>query len=93
MSERPQLPPVLYVPTGGTRPDGSTELDLRRTQDGKLALLVYTALDRLVDRCGSEQPWVVVHTAALDELNDRQAYDVIFIDLHIPAEHRRSEGA
>lgn len=83
------VPPVLYVPceSGSTAP-GEARLTLRRTKDGRTALLAYTALDRLVACCGSDQPWVLVPTDRLDAIDDAQADDVIYLDITIPAHER-----
>lgn len=86
------LPPVLYVPTAGAQANGETALDMRETKDGRLALLVYTALDRLVSCCGDEQPWTLMPTEALDAVNDAHPYDVILVDLAIPEQYRRRAG-
>ena len=89
--ERPVVPPVLYVPCRAeTTETGQPKLELRRTKDGRTALLAYTALDRLVDGAGPDQPWVLVQTPALDELGKEQAFDVVYFDLRIPDEHRRN---
>jgi hypothetical protein len=60
--------------------------------DGRLALVAYTALDRLVDGCGRDQPWVVIPAAKLDEIDQHQPYDLILLDVEIPEEQRRKAG-
>jgi hypothetical protein len=93
MDRRGQVPPVLYVPCASEEVDeDGPSLDMRRTRDGRTALLVYTALDRLVDCCGELQPWVLVETGKLDAINDAQPYDVIYMDMRIPESERRSGG-
>ncbi|PXY19796.1 SAV_915 family protein [Prauserella endophytica] len=88
----PHLPPVLYLPTAPIAADGTgeTTVELRRTGDGRIALLAYTALDRLVECCGEHQPWLMVHTEHLPKLHERQPYDVILLDGEIPEELRRT---
>lgn len=94
MIGRPVVPPVLYVPCRAeTTESGQPKLDLRKTKDGRTALLVYTALDRLADGAGPNQPWVLVQTPALDELHREQAFDVVYLDLPIPEEHRWNGGS
>ncbi|WP_460525543.1 SAV_915 family protein [Flindersiella endophytica] len=44
--------------------------------DGRTALLVYSALDRLVTNCGEHQPWVVLPATALADI-DRQAWRLL----------------
>lgn len=86
----PQLPPVVYLPTGSH--DGrhtlQTDVELRRTPDGRLALLAYTAVDRLVECCGEHQPWMLVQTSDLQALHESQPYDVILVDAEIPEDLR-----
>lgn len=79
---RQVIPPVMYLPASpGDGADGEpAEIEMRRLLDGRVALLAYTALDRLADCCGSEQPWVLYKTDQLDELNKVSPYDVIVID-------------
>lgn len=90
---RPTVPPVLYVPTDGTTTEsGDARIALRTTRDGRTALLAYTALDRLVTCCGAEQPWLLVPTERLSEINATQAYDVVYLDLAIPEEHQHRAG-
>ncbi|GAA1975479.1 SAV_915 family protein [Amycolatopsis minnesotensis] len=81
----PSLPPVLYVPTARPSARGDdTAVELRRTDDGRTALLAYSALDRLVDCCGEGQPWVLLATENLPKIHERLAYDVIFLDTELP---------
>jgi hypothetical protein len=91
--QRPPLPPMLYVPSAGPSADGSLLLDLRRIDDGRLALLVYTALDRLHTGCGQHQPWALVPTQTLDEIDAVQPYDLVLVDVSLPAELRRTAAA
>ncbi|MBO1753160.1 hypothetical protein J4G33_15220 [Actinotalea sp. BY-33] len=86
---RPTVPPVLYLPSDGTTTaSGEAQVVLRTTRDGRTALLAYTALDRLVTCCGPAQPWLLVPTEQLSAINSTQPYDVVYLDLDIPEEHR-----
>jgi hypothetical protein len=69
--------------------DETLSVDLRPTRDGRLALLVYSALDRLVDCCGDEQPWVVMPTANLEKVRVETDFELILLDVVIPDEFRR----
>jgi hypothetical protein len=82
------IPPVVYLACGHTERESFVP-DRRTTEDGRVALLVYSALDRLLDCCGVHQPWVVVPTEKLDEIDRYAPYDVILLDTEIPAELRR----
>lgn len=69
-------------------------VDVRRTADGRVALLVYSALDRFVDCCGQDQAWAVVPTAGLEDFCDGTTFDLIFLDMMIPLDSRRTvDGA
>ncbi|MFI6027821.1 SAV_915 family protein [Amycolatopsis magusensis] len=83
------FPPAVYLPTG-PRYASETEalVELRRTPDGRTALLAYSALDRLVNCCGDQQSWVLMRTDKLDKLHAAQPFDVAYLDLEIPATHR-----
>lgn len=87
-AEMPIVPPVVYVPCAAV-PDGDeVQVVFRRTLDGRLALVIYTALDRLVDCCGPHQPWILLPTEKLAEVKKVQHYDVIYLDLEMPDEER-----
>ncbi|WP_026360321.1 SAV_915 family protein [Amycolatopsis nigrescens] len=90
----PELPPVIYVPTTPHR-NGNTEssIELRRTGDGRLALLAYSALDRLVACCGEHQAWVLVTSGNLPKLYAAQPYDVILLDAQLPEDLRYGHQA
>ncbi|MGH3623061.1 MAG: SAV_915 family protein [Sciscionella sp.] len=89
----PVVPPMLYVPCESHRSgDEELSIDSRRMRDGRLALFAYTALDRLVNCCGPHQPWVLMPTAHLDEVDRHHPHDVILLDVEIPEEHRRQGG-
>lgn len=89
MSERKRelpMPPVVYVPcTPGD--DGINHLAYRNLDDGRVALLVYTALDRLIDLAGDVH-WALLDWAALQQAQDLQHYDIILQDIRIPEDRR-----
>lgn len=87
------LPPVVYVPCSDDIQDGELSVDLRPIRDGRVALLVYSALDRLVSCCGPNQAWAVMPTADLDKIAERVRFDMILLDLEIPQEHRRKAAS
>ncbi|OLT14071.1 hypothetical protein BJF78_19880 [Pseudonocardia sp. CNS-139] len=72
--------------------DETVSVDLRPTRDGRTALLVYSALDRLVGCCGDRQPWVVMATASLDTVQEATRFDLLLLDVDIPPELRRRDG-
>lgn len=84
------VPPFVYVPCAPVRPgEEDLTVDLRRTREGQLALLAYTALDRLVDCCGPDQPWAVMPTADLENVRRATGFDIVVFDVEIPADRRR----
>lgn len=89
---RASIPPVLYLPVArATGVDEPLEIEMRTTTDGRLALLAYSAFDRLLDCCGPHQPYALVPTANLDRLKAEQPYDVVYFDMTIPDELRHTE--
>jgi hypothetical protein len=90
VAESVRFPPVVYVPCSPLDPsDDSLIVDLRPTRDGRLALLVYSALDRLVQCCGEKQPWVVMPTVNLEKVRRETNFELILLDVVIPDEFRR----
>jgi hypothetical protein len=86
------LPPVVYVPARQPGPgDSEVTLEMRALEDGRVALLVYSAVDRLVAACGEHQPWALLPTARLEELQGQDAeWDVVLLDPHLPEELRHA---
>ncbi|WP_235870642.1 SAV_915 family protein [Rhodococcus xishaensis] len=85
-----EFPPVVYLPCAKDVADPEhAEIELRRTRDGRMALLAYSALDRLHACCGAHQPWIVVGTPALDLVMKSQPFDLLLLDVVIPEAERR----
>lgn len=79
------LPPMVYMPAQEIRPgDDEFQVELRHTEQGAPALLVYSALDRLVDACGDAQPWALIRATDIDDLRHRLGYDLILLDAPLP---------
>ncbi|WP_175956711.1 SAV_915 family protein [Schaalia sp. Marseille-Q2122] len=81
------LPPVVYVPCVLDERN-EAHLALREMPDGRRALLVYTALDRLIDMAGEQTPWVLMDWAMLEEAQQVDGFDMIVKDIVIPEERR-----
>lgn len=81
-----EVQPAYYVPCVADS-DGELRVALRTTKDGRTALLIYSALDRLRAGAGSV-PWALLTLADLQRVKDETPYDVIYQDLRIPDEHR-----
>lgn len=84
--DRPFVPPALYLPSTGVPNAQGMEIELRRLRDGRMALLAYTAVDRLVKCMGPNQPWALFLTENLDALAKSQPFDVIMLDQRVPQE-------
>lgn len=82
------MPPVVYVPCIIDR-NGVRRLAMTRTVDGRMALLVYTALDRLVDLVGGDVSWALLDWDALERAREIEHYDVIVQDRKISLEGKR----
>lgn len=82
-------PPVLYVPlaNAAAKPE-DVQLQYRLTKDGRKALLAYSALDRLKNGMGDEQPWAVFPTATLEAFWDADRFDTVLLDLIMPVRLR-----
>ena len=65
------MPPVAYVPCAVDENDERHAV-LRYTNDGRIALLVYTALDRL-HRCAGDVPWALMDWAGLERIQEDMA--------------------
>jgi hypothetical protein len=87
------FPPVVYVPCSPDQSPEELTVDLRRTKDGRLALLVYSAMDRLIAHCGSAQPWTVILARDLEQVRLAMGVELILLDLDIPAQLRRTVGS
>ncbi|MGW5454950.1 SAV_915 family protein [Nocardia sp. NPDC003979] len=84
-----EFPPVVYLPVlSVVHRVEDAQILLRKTRDGRIACLAYSALDRLYECCGSAQPWMWVPTIALDGLQQEQPFELLILDLHIPEENR-----
>ncbi|PXY32825.1 hypothetical protein BAY60_08760 [Prauserella muralis] len=85
----PEFPPVVYLPCAThTEDPADAVVELRRTRDGRMALMAYSALDRLKYCCGEQQPWMVVPTPTLQRIQQVQPFELVLLDVIIPPEHR-----
>lgn len=80
---------MVYLPCGEHVADpAEAVVEMRQTRDGRLAMMTYSALDRLKYCCGEDQPWMVVPTPTLDDIRQAQPFDLVLLDIEIPEEHR-----
>lgn len=88
------LPPLVYAPchpsssAAGPEVSPGPDVVVRRTRDGRTAVVVYTALDRLRDACGTGHPWRLLTVDDLRRLKEEVGYDVLYLDLVMPPEER-----
>ena len=88
------FPPVVYVPCNKMStepgPDGrvSLEILMRMTRDGRVALLAYSALDRFHSLIGRTTDWALLTHDGLDEVFARQPFDLLLMDVEVPADSR-----
>lgn len=86
-------PPMLYVPCRRhVESADDLEVEYRPTRDGRMALLVYSALDRLHHCLGEDQPWFVLPTASLQVLHDVEPFDLVLLDVVVPEAERAGAG-
>jgi len=84
------FPPMIYLPCMRHVTDpADIEVAYRETKDGRVAVLVYSALDRLKTCCGDEQPWFVMPSAYLDEMYGVRPFDLVLLDVIIPDHERQ----
>ena len=78
-------PPVLYLPcTEHVQDPRDLVVRYQTTADGRRALLVYSALDRLQTCCGTDQPWFMLPTERLEALHRLDPFDLVLMDLIVP---------
>ncbi|WP_158885019.1 SAV_915 family protein [Amycolatopsis anabasis] len=80
MIEDDDAPTVLYLPTAAPVTGDEVAFVLRDLDDGSRALLVYSSLERLVEGCGDEQPWLSIRAETLSEFQYLAEADVVLWD-------------
>lgn len=76
-----QLDGVLYVPIRVARA-GGVQVELRRLDDGRIALPAYTSPAELVRGCGPAQRWAALDGIGMRAL--RSSCDVVLVDVQLP---------
>lgn len=80
---------MVYVPcTRHTADIWELEVRYQITDDGRRAVLVYSALDRLHTCCGEEQPWFLLPARGLQAMHELDPFDLVLMDLVVPEESR-----
>jgi hypothetical protein len=91
MAEKAIVPPVLYVPVRRNAQD-SVEVVRLPMGEGRAALLVYTALDRLALGCGEGQEWTMIFTSTLSTVKKETPFDALAFDVVFPDGLARAES-
>lgn len=81
-------PPVVYLPVTLAEDGSVADVRMLRLADQRVALIAYTALDRLASCCGEDQPWALVETRRLGDLHATKPFDVKLLDVDLPQELR-----
>ncbi|GAA1906176.1 hypothetical protein GCM10009737_03690 [Nocardioides lentus] len=89
-SVRVVSPPVVYLPCRLDADGALSEIMMVRLDDGRAALMAYSALDRLGRACGDAHPWVLWETERLDEIKDLKHFDAAYLDVALPRAMRLS---
>jgi hypothetical protein len=79
-SRQQKFPPVVYVPTVTPADSDAARLEMCRTADGRLALFVYSAIDRLEEMYGPDSPWVLLTVEQLQAAYDEAPFDLLLLD-------------
>ncbi|WP_216212500.1 SAV_915 family protein [Amycolatopsis aidingensis] len=83
------IPELVYLPTQRVRHgEPAANLELRRTEDGRTALLGYTSMELLVQGCGPDQPWIAVPAHKLERLYDAGAFDLLALNVELTEDMR-----
>lgn len=96
MTATAPFPPVVYVPTIGLSDGDEARLALHATHDGRVALFVYSALDRLVEFYDAQSPWALLSVEDLQRAHEQSPYDLLYLDKRPrpgPAEPEAGTGA
>ena len=76
--QRPTLPPVVYAPTIAI--EGATRIRMHEMRDGRTALFVYSAIDRLQAQYGDDAGWVLLGVDDLQRAFEQAPYDLLLLD-------------
>jgi len=81
-------PPVVYLPVD-TDADGQvSDIRMIKLQDGRVALLAYTALDRFIEAWGEHQPWLLFESRRIGTIQESKHFDLKLLDVAVPESFR-----
>ncbi|WP_210502900.1 SAV_915 family protein [Nocardioides xinjiangensis] len=79
----------MYAPTIDL--DGATRIRMHEMRDGRTALFVYSAIDRLEEQYGDDARWVLLGVDDLQHAFEQVPYDLLFLDRELHPEGARGE--
>jgi hypothetical protein len=74
------FPPVVYAPTTTVAGDDRLRLEMVVTNDGRTALFVYSAIDRLHEFYRAGAPWALLSVEDLQRAHEQEPYQLLFLD-------------
>lgn len=86
-SQRP-TPPVVYLPVEMDADGQVQDFKMLKLGDGRIALVAYTALDRLLDAWGDHQSWLLFETGKVDDIKQAKHFDLKLLDVEVPENFR-----
>ncbi len=75
---------MIYLPVQAAGQERFVALR-RPLADGRMSLIAFSALDRLVDACGDRQAWVCVNISETEDIRAETPFDVVVLDPDVPA--------
>lgn len=80
-----EIPPIVDLPCIERVTDpADAVIELRRTKDGRTALLANSAFGRFQRCCGDLKPWVALPSVALEALHRADPFDLLLLDVVTP---------
>lgn len=81
-------PPVVYLPVETDAEGQVTDIRMIKLEDGRVALLAYTALDRFIDAWGEHQPWLLFESRRIGTIQESKHFDLKLLDVAVPESFR-----
>lgn len=80
---------VVYIASQPLKQgDTDATLEMRETNDGQLAVMVYSSLETLAAGAGKEQPWIAVPRDEVPKIVDESGANGVLFDTVIPPSER-----
>ncbi|MEV6098680.1 SAV_915 family protein [Nocardia sp. NPDC051981] len=71
------LPAVVVVPVHPRLDDGGISIELSAEVSGDPVAIIFSTVERLIERLGRHQPWVMIPAVALPELLGTPAISIV----------------